>query len=411
MRPDDWEAWLRLMATEGVGPTTAHQLLRAFGPPAAVFAQRPVALARVVGDTLAARLVGTPPDWPTQRERLRAWLADDSHHLLTLGDPAYPTALLDLADAPPVLYAVGNVRAAAAPRRLAIVGSRNPTPQGLDNAEAFARALAAAGVCVISGLASGIDAAAHRGALAAAGPTVAVVGTGVDRVYPARHRALAHAIAAQGCVLSEWPLGTPPLPAHFPRRNRLIAALGHGTLVVEAALGSGSLITAGQAAQLGREVFAIPGSIHSPLARGCHALIRQGAKLVETVEHITEELEALWGMPRPAAAQPSGADTGTSPAAAVPNDAHGAHTAAAPHVGAADTRGTRSPRAADSAPAPAEERDPILAALGFDPTPLDVLQVRCGWDTARLQAHLLTLELEGRVQRLPGGLLQRCARA
>ncbi len=376
--PDDWEDWLRLLATEGVGPTTAQQLLRAFGPPGAIFAQRPAALARVVGDTLAARLLGTPADWVTQREAVRAWLADDTHHLLTLADASYPRALLDLPDAPPLLYAVGDVAAAQAPRRLAIVGSRNPTPQGTDNAQAFARALAAQGVCVVSGLAAGIDAAAHRGALAGGGPTVAVVGTGIDRVYPARHRALAHAIAAQGCVLSEWPLGTPPLPAHFPRRNRLIAALGHGTLVVEAALGSGSLITAELATQLGREVFAIPGSIHSPLARGCHALIRQGAKLVETVEHITEELAAVWG-------------------------SHGTHPPTATDPAGSGTV---------SAPADADtDLDPVLRALGYDPTPLDVLQARCGWDTAQLQAHLLTLELDGLVQRLPGGLLQRTARA
>ncbi|TSE32874.1 DNA-processing protein DprA [Tepidimonas charontis] len=376
--PDDWEDWLRLLATEGVGPATAHQLLRAFGGPAAIFAQRPAALARVVGETVAARLLRTPTDWDAQRTRLRTWLADDTHHLLTLADPDYPRALLDLPDAPPLLYAVGDVRAAAAARRLAIVGSRNPTPQGADNAESFARALAAEGVCVISGLAAGIDAAAHRGALAAGGPTVAVVGTGVDRVYPARHRALAQAIAAHGCVVSELPLGTPPLPAHFPRRNRLIAALAHGTLVVEAALGSGSLITAELAAHLGREVFAIPGSIHSPLARGCHALIRQGAKLVETVAHITEELHALWGAPVP---------LGT--------DGH-----------------TRTVTATDETPAvPTPTDDPILAALGYDPTPLDVLQARCGWDTARLQAHLLTLELDGHLQRLPGGWWQRLGRA
>lgn len=368
MAPGDWADWLRLTVTEGVGSVLARRLLAAFGPPASIFAQPHAALADVAGAAVASRLLSEPPRWNTLRARTQDWLAAPDHHLIPLGEAAYPAALLATPDPPPLLYVVGDPAALSAARSLAIVGSRNPTPQGVDNARAFAHTLAAEGICIVSGLAAGIDAAAHEGALAASGQTVAVVGTGVDRVYPARHRALAHQIAASGCIVSEQPLGTPPLPAHFPRRNRIIAGLAHGTLVVEASVGSGSLITAELAAQMGREVFAIPGSIHSPQSRGCHALIRQGAKLVETAEHIREELYGVWG---------------AMPTASVPA----------------------------AAKAPAVEDDPVLAALGYDPIAFDVLQARCGWDTARLQAHLLTLELEGHVQRLPGGLLQRLARA
>lgn len=240
------------------------------------------------------------------------------------------------------------------------VCSRNPTPQGALNARQFAQALGQAGVCVVSGLALGVDGAAHEGALQGGGLTIAVVGTGLDRVYPSRHRDLAHRIAERGALVSEYPLGTPPLSPNFPRRNRIIAGLSQGTLVVEATLQSGSLITARQAAEQGREVFAIPGSIHAPQARGCHALIRQGAKLVESAQDILEELR----VPDPfRLAQPS-------------------------------------------APA-AEEADDLLAMMGYDAVSLDALQARCGRDTASLQARLLELELDGHIVRLPGGLLQR----
>ncbi|MFN3956962.1 MAG: DNA-processing protein DprA [Tepidimonas ignava] len=368
MAPADWEDWLRLMATDGVGPATARRLLAAFGPPGAVLAQSAAALAKVVGEALAQRVRAEPDGWAVLRARTAAWLDQPDHHLLALGDDAYPPALLNTPDPPPLLHVVGDWRALHSPRALAIVGSRHPTAQGSANARAFARALAERGVCVVSGLAAGIDGAAHEGALDGGGPTVAVVGTGLDRVYPARHRALAQRIATQGCLVSEYALGTPPLAPHFPRRNRIIAGLTQGTLVVEAALDSGSLITAEQAMHMGREVFAIPGSIHAPQSRGCHALIRQGAKLVETVQHIEEELQGVWGAP---VAPPS-----------APADEASAH----------------------------DDADPVLRALGYDPTPLDVLQARCGWDTAALQAHLLTLELDGHVARLPGGLLQRVAR-
>jgi DNA processing protein len=247
---------------------------------------------------------------------------------------------------------------------LAMVGSRNATAQGERNAEAFAQALGGAGLSIVSGLALGIDAAAHRGALATAASTVAVIGTGADRLYPARNESLARAIVDQGVVLSEFPLGTPALASNFPRRNRIIAGLGLGCLVVEAAQRSGSLITARLAAESGREVFAIPGSIHSPLSRGCHQLIRQGAKLVESAQDILEELR--WESTPPRAVSPA-------PTFAKPDDA--------------------------------AER--VLTCLGDSPCALDTLSLRSGLTPADLLAMLLPMELAGRVAQLPGGLYQR----
>lgn len=304
----------------------------------------------------------TPPeDLDAQVDRLLAWLAEASdRHVLTLGDPLYPPELLQMADPPLMLYVMGDVQALHHPRRLAIVGSRNPTPQGEANARQFAQALGQADICIVSGLALGVDGAAHEGALLGGAPTVAVVGTGLDRVYPRRHLELAHRIAARGAIVSEYPLGTPPLRENFPQRNRIIAGLAQGTLVVEAALQSGSLITARLAAEQGREVFAIPGSIHAPQSRGCHALIRQGAKLVESAQDILEDLHL---------APPSTAGQAVEP---VP-----------------------------------EDEDSLLQAMGHDPVSLDALQARTGLDTAHLQARLLELELSGRVARLPGGLLQQ----
>jgi DNA processing protein len=287
--------------------------------------------------------------------------------VVTLGDAGYPQALLATEDPPLLLYRMG--RLAQAPQRaLAVVGSRNPTPQGLQNAQRFARAFAEAGVTVVSGMALGIDGAAHEGALEGAAPdavaTIAVVGTGLDRVYPKQHLQLAHRIAEHGMIVSEYPLGTPPLQHNFPRRNRLIAGLSQGTLVVEAALQSGSLITARLASEQGKEVFAIPGSIHSPHARGCHALLRQGAKLVESAQDVLEDLRYV--LPAPAAA---------------------------------------------AAPEEPEGENPLLAALGFDPLGLDALVARTGIPAHLLQAQLLELELVGQVARLPGGLFQRLASA
>lgn len=355
-------AWLRLLLTPGVGHESARKLLAAFGLPEAVFAQSTSAWQAVVG--ARARALETPPDdLDAQLDRLLSWLAGGTdRHVLTLGDALYPPELLQMADPPLMLYVLGDVQALHHRSRLAIVGSRNPTPQGEANARQFAQALGEAGVCVVSGLALGVDGAAHDGALLGGAPTVAVVGTGLDRVYPKRHLALAHRIAAQGAIVSEYPLGTPPLRENFPQRNRIIAGLSQGTLVVEAAVQSGSLITARLAAEQGREVFAIPGSIHSPQARGCHALIRQGAKLVESAQDILEDLH----LAAPAASRDEAA-TGSDP------------------------------------------EDTLLQAMGHDPVSLDALQARTGLDTAHLQARLLELELSGDVARLPGGLLQRQA--
>jgi DNA processing protein len=360
----EFDAWFSLLATPGVGRGTARRLIAACGTPEAVLATPLPTLRQLAGEAVAQALKNPADETEARREAARAWLAGGSdRHAIAPGDPRFPPALLQSADPPLLLYVQGDPAVLQRPA-LAIVGSRSATPQGLANARAFARELAAQGWCIVSGLALGIDAAAHEGALEATGGagTVAVVGTGLDRVFPARHRALAHRIAAAGALVSEYAPGTPPLREHFPERNRIIAGLAQGTLVVEAALASGSLITARLASEAGREVFAIPGSIHSPQARGCHALIRQGAKLVETAEDIVEELRGQ----RPLAL------------AAAPGDA----TAAA-------------------------DGDPLLAALGHDPVTLDALLARTGESAAALSARLLELELEGRVARLPGGLYQR----
>jgi DNA processing protein len=388
---DDAADWLRLTLCAGAGAGAQRALLAAFGLPARIFAAGRSALAAVVGAELADRLVA-PPD-TARIDAARAWAAEPGNHLVTLADTSYPQALLGIADPPVLLYVKGDPRVLARPA-LAIVGARSATPQGIANAEAFARALGEAGLTIVSGLAVGIDAAAHRGALAhTAGTTVAVIGTGADRVYPARHRALAHQIAARGAIVSEYPLGAPPLPQHFPRRNRLIAGLARGVLVVEAAVGSGSLITARLAADSGREVFAIPGSIHSPLARGCHRLIRDGAKLVETAEDVLEELRGSV----PAGGLPAAATTHPAP------------------VRAAARTGTAAPAAA-AAPPPGRDTlrlppDPqalhVLEAAGHDPVDVDTLALRCGLTLDALYAILLPLELDGHISRLPGGRFQR----
>ena len=406
MDPDELAAWLRLTLTPGVGNDTARRLLAAFGLPQAIFVQPAAALRQLLSPTQASALAQEPPELAARLKATQDWLdgAEDGlgRRVITLGDSAYPAGLLTIEDPPVLLYATGQLqllesesnrppaRSESALRAidsivngwptqaLAVVGSRNPTPQGAQNARQFARHLGAAGLTIVSGLALGVDGAAHEGALQAVDETaparrlatVAVIGTGIDRVYPRQHRALAHRIARQVLILSEYPLGTPPLPANFPKRNRLIAGLAQGTLVIEAALQSGSLITARLAAEQGKEVFAIPGSIHSPQSRGAHALLRQGAKLVETAQDVLEELR--W------------------PAAAAPADA---------------------PGPVPDAPVPNGDTAALLAALGADPVGFDALQARTGLPTERLQARLLELELEGQLSRLPGGLFQRLARA
>lgn len=351
--------WLRLTLVPGVGGDARRQLLKTFGLPGAVFTAGAAALRTAVGPATAERLLGH--DNRSAVNAALAWVSQPGNHIITLADAAYPQALLKAADPPVLLYAKGRPELLNRPA-LAIVGSRNATKQGEATAEHFAQALSSAGLTVVSGLALGIDAAAHRGALTGRGSTIAVIGTGADRIYPSRNEELARQVAEQGVIVSEFPLGTPAVAANFPRRNRLIAGLGRGCLVVEAAERSGSLITARLAAEAGLEVFAIPGSIHSPLSKGCHQLIKQGAKLVERAEDILEELR--WE----------------------------AAVAAAP--------------AAANAPADPEAAG-LLTAMGYDPCNLDTLAARTGLTADRLLAMLLPLELDGHVAQLPGGRYQR----
>ena len=348
-------AWLRLTLIPGIGGETQRKLLAAFGLPEAIFAAGRLATRAVAGDRADLLFDFDPCE---DIDRGLAWADQPGNHILTLADDAYPKALLEIADPPTLLYVRGNP-ALLQKCALAVVGSRNATPQGVQTAENFARALAGKGLCIVSGLALGIDAAAHRGALAAGGETIAVIGTGADRIYPARNKELALAIAERGAIVSEFPLGTPSIATNFPRRNRIISGLSRGVLVVEAAPESGSLITARLAAEQGREVFAIPGSIHSPVARGCHKLIKQGAKLVETATDILEELGSYIEPAKPEIA-------------------------------------------------PEETDDhPILAALGHDPCSLDDLAERTGLSADQLLPELLLLELAGRIATLPGNRYQQ----
>ncbi len=347
--------WLRLGLVPGIGSATLIRLLTAFGSPEAVLAWGRNALQPHLTSTQRDALVAGPD--PSLLAETLAWLDQPGNSLLTLGDPDYPKPLLEIADPPALLYCKGRRDLLGRPG-LGIVGSRNATPQGLRDAEAFALALSDAGLTIVSGLALGIDAAAHRGGLAGSGSSIAVVGTGLDRIYPARNKALAHKLAEQGLILSEFALGTPPLPGHFPSRNRLISGLARGVLVVEATTDSGSLITARVAAEQGREVFAIPGSIHSPLARGCHALLKQGAKLVESAADILDELAWQQRITPPA------------------------HLSVAPP-------------------------DLVLDAMDGAPVTLDTLAQRSGLTLDALSAKLLTLELEGRIAPLPGGRYQK----
>lgn len=378
---DELPGWLRLIGTPGVGRSTARRLLAAFGSPQAIFDAPPASWRNVVGATQADALAKPPDGFDELLVATRSWLdgATDgqARSLIAIGDPAYPELLLQSADPPLLLHAIGRA-ALLDTRSLAIVGSRRPTPQGLENARRFAREAGERGLTVVSGLALGIDGAAHEGALQAGAGTVAVVGTGLDRVYPARHRDLAARIAREGLLVSEFPIGTPAIGANFPQRNRIIAGVSLGTLVVEAALRSGSLITARLALESGRDVFAIPGSIHSEQSHGCHWLIKQGAKLVESIDEITEEFE-------------------------VPG-----------HAGSTASTATDKADRADTSPAPAEPQpaadggdDRLLETIGHDPVSFDVLLARTGCSVSALGAALLELELAGRVARLPGQLYQR----
>jgi len=361
MTPDPGLAsWLQLTLTPGLGASTIRKLLRQFGLPEAVIAKRRELAAYAAPEALEALHSEAVR---AQVDRALRWAGEPGHFIVTLADEFYPRALLEIADPPSLIYARGRVELLQR-SCLAIVGSRNATAQGESNAVAFAKALSNAGLTIVSGLAVGIDAAAHRGGLEGAGATIAVLGTGIDVPYPKRNVELAEQIAAQGLLLSEFPLGTGPLAGNFPRRNRLISGLAQGCLVIEAALASGSLITARTAAEQGRDVFAIPGSIHSPLSRGCHALIKSGAKLVESAEDVLAELSGI---------RPSGYASTT---------------------------------AAEAPPGPTGASG-LLAHMGHDPVDVDALCARAGMSAEQVASELLRLELEGRVAALPGGLYQR----
>jgi len=347
-------AWIKLSLTSGLGGQSLRKLLSSFGLPQQVLAAGRSALTGIVSAEIAARILSDMNSAAV--DAALEWAAVEDHAILTLADGDYPQSLLETPDPPALLYLRGRRELLARPG-LAVVGSRNATPQGISNAEQFARAFSCAGLTIVSGLALGIDAAAHRGGLDGAGATIAVLGTGADILYPQRNRALGERIAREGLIVSEFPLGTPPHGSNFPRRNRVISGLARGCLVVEAALASGSLITARLAAEQGREVFAIPGSIHSPHSKGCHALIKQGAKLVESAQDLLQELgvEALVAA---------------------------SATVAAPGTG-------------------------LLAHLGYDACDIDTLCARSGLTADAVSAMLLQLELDGRVASLPGGLYQR----
>jgi DNA processing protein len=360
------KAWLALSLTRGLGGENARRLLKEFGSPEAVFAASISSLKSVVKADIAAEISnGIAGDAVAPA---LAWLEDANNHIVTLADSDYPQALLNIPDPPLLLYVKGRLDLLNRPA-LAVVGSRSATPQGISNAEAFSKSLSDAGLSIISGLAHGIDAAAHRGGLRGQGSSVAVIGTGLDKVYPAANRDLAHALAQHGAIISEFPLGTPPLAANFPRRNRLISGMSLGCLVVEASLQSGSLITARLALEQGRDVFAIPGSIHAPQSKGCHALLKQGAKLVEAAQDILEELRGLLASPAPAA-----------------------------NLAGARSEGPNSE---------GQDAAMLLEHLGFDPVDVGTLSVRCGLTVSQLSAMLLSLELNGRICVLPGGLYQR----
>ena len=360
----DVALWLTLYLTPGLGNASICKLLAKFGSPDHIFSAKHSQLREIVDDNIARNLlkgVDTELITPTLN-----WLQKESAHVVTLADFNYPKTLLEIPNPPTLLYAIGHLHWLNFPS-IAMVGSRSSTPQGEKNAADFAFSLCNQGLCVVSGMALGIDGAAHLGAIKANGATIAVVGTGLDIVYPAKHRDLAHKIAERGLIISEFPLGTPSKAQNFPRRNRLISGLSLGCLVVEANVASGSLITARLSAEQGREVFAIPGSIHSPVAKGCHQLIKQGAKLVESVQDILEELKNLL----PA----------VSPYGLIKSD--------------------------DLNVIIGSETNTVITCMGFDAIDFDTIQSLCALTTDSLSAKLMMLELEGKITTLVGGKFQR----
>ncbi len=365
--------WISLSNISGIGPQTFCQLLKTFGSPTNIYAASLKQLKEVVSDKIAADItLGIDDEALTDSLH---WLSQANNHLITLADPHYPKTLLEISDPPPLLYAKGNLALLNQPS-IAIVGSRNASVQGEKNAEAFAHGLCAYGLCIVSGMALGIDGAAHRGALKANGATIAVVGTGLDIVYPAKHRDLAHQIVEHGLIISEFSLGTPSKPQNFPKRNRIISGLSLGCLVVEANLQSGSQITARLAAEQGREVFAIPGSIHSPMSKGCHQLIKQGAKLVDCLQDIVEDL----GLDK------LGLNNLCLNSLDLNNDASS----------------VTDPTDNNIAP-----NHPLLDLMGYEPIALENLVRLSSLTVSEVSSMLMLLELEGSVASLAGGQYQK----
>lgn len=357
-------SWLTLWRTPRLGPKRFHELLQHYPDVKNIFSATITELECFHLNEASLNYFKNP-DWASAEQDLR-WAQQKNHHIITINQTDYPTLLKEISNPPPLIFAEGDLKLLNTPQ-LAMVGSRNPSMAGKDNAHAFARHLAQAGLTITSGLALGIDAASHQGALVVQGKTIAVLGTGLDYIYPSSHKKLATEIAEQGLLLSEFPLGSKPHAAHFPQRNRIISGLSLGTLVVEAAISSGSLITATFALEQNREVFAIPSSIHNPLAKGCHALIRQGAKLVETATDIIEEMQNSLQLPH------------------VINN----------HENPIKTR-----------PELSSEQIIILSTLDFSPCTLDILIYRSGLTAAQVSAILLELELLGYIENRVGSYMR-----
>ncbi len=368
------ESWISLWRVPGVGSVTFKKLLDKFDTPANVFSTTASSLKQAgfseklvssIKENQSANCAKDDIDWLNSSQ---------NHHLITIYCSEYPALLKQISNPPPLLYVHGKLSLLNDPQ-IAIIGSRNPTQGGLSNTYDFSKFLGSSGLCITSGLALGIDGAAHQGALDVNSPTIAVIATGVDRVYPARHRKLAHKIVETGAIISEFPIGTQPKAENFPRRNRIISGLSQGTLVIEAAKKSGSLITARLASEQNREVFAIPGSIHNPLSKGCHQLIREGAKLVETAQDILEEMSKV-------------IDMNTVVINSKSNDTE--------------------PETIDSSPLEeGGEQSDLLEKMAYDPVSIDELVIRTGQSPESIAAMLLILELQNKVSSNGGGTYTR----
>lgn len=369
------KSWVSLLRVPGVGPKTFQKLLDAFNSPPEVFSSSSQSLKQAGFSEKIISAINDAENTISSLEDIKWLESADSHYIITIHCPEYPALLKQISNPPPLLFVQGNLSILNDPQ-LAIVGSRNPTQGGLSNTHEFAKYLSRSGLCITSGLALGVDGAAHQGAIDTNSPTIAVIATGVDRVYPARHRELAHQIVIHGAIISEFPIGTQARPENFPRRNRIISGIAHGTLVIEAAKRSGSLITAKLSSEQNREVFAIPGSIHNPLARGCHQLIKEGAKLVETAQDILEEMASII-------------------------DVNSLHNDTDQTL--SETETTADITVADDS----LEHQNLLDKMGYDPVSIDELVIRTEQDPASIAATLLILELQNKVSSNGGGTYTR----